>query len=215
MSRLNTTIVSSITVALMLFASTADARFYRYKDENGQLVISTTVPQEASIRGYEIINDSGRVIKTIAPAPTAQELADRAERARKQVQLDHQRQTDRLLLRQFSHPDDAVLAMNRKLQELSSLIQLKRGNISGLISQLDEEQRRAANLERSGLSVPHSMLEKINRLQAQVWNFEQEIAIQNIEIDTMKNEFIKDIKRLEEITGEKTELTINIAPNEQ
>lgn len=215
MSRLTLTTASAFTLALVLFASAADARMYRYTDEQGQLVIGSSVPQQATTRGYDILNDAGRVISTIAPAPTPEELAERERLALERAQVERQRQSDQQLLRQFSHPDDAVRAMNRKLQELSSLIQLKRGNISNIISQLDDEQSRAANLERSGRAVPESTLERISRLQSQIRSIEQEIAIQNVEIDTMKNEFIRDIKRLEQITGEQTELSINVAPEER
>ena len=44
-------------VALGLLASAgAQATMYRYTDENGQLVIGNTIPQEATKRGYEIQN---------------------------------------------------------------------------------------------------------------------------------------------------------------
>lgn len=50
---------------------------YRYTDENGQIVISSTIPQEASRRGYDILSKNGRVIETIDPEPTEEEIAAR------------------------------------------------------------------------------------------------------------------------------------------
>ncbi|OEY66487.1 DUF4124 domain-containing protein [Marinobacter sp. X15-166B] len=214
MSRLTRTTASALTMTLVLLASTADARIYRYTDEHGQLVIGTSVPQRATARGYEVLNDAGRVVEVIAPAPTAEQLAERERQAQERARAERQLQLDQQLLRRFSHPDDAVRAMNRKLQELGSLIQLKRGNISSLVQQIDEEQRRAANLERSGRAVPDSTMEKINRLQAQIRTIEQEIAIQTVEMDTLKSEFIQDITRLEQITGHERTLTVYTAPAE-
>jgi hypothetical protein len=66
--------------------------------------------------------------------------------------------------------------MHRKLNEMQSLSQLKQGNISVIVNQLDEEQSRAANMERSGREIPEAALNKIDRLQSQVRDIEREIA---------------------------------------
>ncbi|MBR9870008.1 MAG: DUF4124 domain-containing protein [Gammaproteobacteria bacterium] len=192
----------------LLTSAVVQAGMYRYTDANGQLVISNTIPQEATKRGYQIISDSGRVIETIAPAPTAEELAAReAEKERKQQQ-EAQLEQDRLLLKRFSHPDQAVRAMHRKVQELEGLIALKRGNISVLTSQLDNEQRRAAEMERAGRNVPDATLKKIYRLEGQVRDIEREIAAQRLEIDAVAKRFISDIERLEEITDSERTLPL-------
>lgn len=193
-------LASLITLGLLTSAG-LQAGMYRYTDANGQLVISNTIPQEATKRGYDIISDSGRVIETIAPAPTAEELAAREAAKERKRQREAQLEQDRLLLKRFSHPDQAVRAMHRKVEELEGLISLKRGNISVLTSQLDNEQRRAAEMERAGRNVPDATLKKIYRLEGQVRDIEREIAAQRLEIDAVAQRFLSDIKRLEEITG--------------
>ncbi|MGM0571030.1 DUF4124 domain-containing protein [Marinobacter sp.] len=189
-----------IAASCLVFASLADARMYRYKDDSGQLVISNTVPQEASTRGYEILNSQGRVVDRVAPAPTEEELRRREEEQRRQKQAEVQREQDRALLRRYSHPDDAVRALHRKIGELEGLNQLKRGNISVIESQLDSEQSRAANLERSGREIPEMTLQKIDRLEGQIQDIEKEIENQEKEIRQMREQYLKDIERLEIIT---------------
>ncbi|WP_404367763.1 DUF4124 domain-containing protein [Marinobacter sp.] len=211
---MNRPVKASLFVSLasaLLISTAVDARMYRYMDENGQLVISNTVPSEASSRGYEILNEKGWVVETIDPAPTQEELAERAaaeERARQQAL---QQQEDAKLLRRFSHPDEAVKAMYRKLQEMQSLNQLKRGNIAVLVNQLDEVQSRAADLERSGREIPQTTLEKIDRLQNQVREIEREIVVQNAEISAVRKVFYEDIRRLENITGKERTLPLDPA----
>ncbi|QBM18257.1 hypothetical protein MARI_23970 [Marinobacter sp. JH2] len=202
-----------ITLGLLTSAS-LQAGMYRYTDNNGQLVISNTIPQEATKRGYEIISDRGRVIETIAPAPTAEELAAREAAKERKQQQEAQLEQDRLLLKRFSHPDQAVRAMHRKVQELEGLISLKRGNISVLTSQLDNEQRRAAEMERAGRNVPDATLKKIYRLEGQVRDIEREIAAQRLEIDAVAKRFLSDIERLEAITGSERTLPLNDAEAE-
>ncbi|SFR82919.1 protein of unknown function [Marinobacter daqiaonensis] len=192
----------------LLFASIADARMYRYQDSSGQMVISNTVPQEASTRGYEILNSQGRVIERVAPAPTEEELRQREAEKRRQQQAEEQRKQDRALLRRYSHPDDAVRALHRKIRELEGLNQLKRGNISVIESQLDAEHSRAANMERSGTDIPENMLLKIDRLERQIEDIEAEIAAQNAEIEILKERYLEDIERLEAITEHKRTLPL-------
>ena len=182
---------------------------YRYTDENGQIVISSTIPQEASRRGYDILSKNGRVIETIDPEPTEEEIAAREAEEKRQAEAERQRELDRKLLERYSHPDEAVRAMHRKIRELQGLNQLKRGNISVIVSQLDSEQSRAADLERSGRDIPEATLEKIRRLEAQIRDIEREINSQNANIKALQERFEADIERLEEITGEERTLPLD------
>ena len=195
-------VVAGVAALGLLFAAGAQATMYRYTDENGRLVVSNTIPQEATKRGYDILSNNGRVVETVAPAPTAEEIAAREAEKERQKQLEIQQEQDRLLLKRFSHPDQAVRAMHRKIRELEGIIQLKRGNISVISSQLDSEQSRAADMERAGRDIPETTLEKIRRLEAQIRDIEREISAQRQDIGKMKRAYEEDIKRLEEITGE-------------
>ncbi|WP_417564887.1 DUF4124 domain-containing protein [Marinobacter sp.] len=202
-NRLTAFSARAFACALMLgIATHAAANMYRYTDENGQVVISGTIPQEATKRGYDILGNNGRVIETIPPAPTEEEIAAREAEKQRQKELAEQREQDRQLLKRFSHPDQAVKAMHRKIRELKGLIQLKRGNISVISSQLDSEQSRAADMERAGRDIPEATLEKIRRLESQVRDIEREIASQTLEIEALQRAFEADIERLEEVTGD-------------
>ncbi len=201
-------ITASAALAFSLVA-TAEAGMYRYTDENGRMVISNTIPQEATKRGYDILGSNGRVVETIPPAPTEEEIAAREAEKQRQKELAAQQELDRQLLKRYSHPDQAVRAMHRKIRELEGLIQLKRGNISVISSQLDSEQSRAANIERSGGTIPEAMLEKIRRLESQIRDLEREISVQSQEIDELRADFEADIERLEQVTGEARTLTLD------
>lgn len=205
------TVFSATASALLLslgMTTLAEASMYRYSDEEGQLVISNTIPQQATKRGYDILNSNGRVVETIPPAPTEAEIAAREAQKQRQKELTIQREQDTRLLKRFSHPDQAIKAMHRKLDELRGLIQLKRGNISVISSQLDNEQSRAANMERNGQKIPDATLDKIHRLESQIRDIEREILWQSQEIEALKQTFEKDIKRLEKVTGETRTLSL-------
>lgn len=212
MNRLTRFSIAVSAVAALMAATIAEARMYRYMDENGQLVISNTIPQEASRRGYDILGKNGRVIETIDPEPTEEEIAAREAEEKRKAEEARQREQDRKLLERFSHPDEAVRAMHRKIRELQGLNQLKRGNISVIESQLDSEQSRAANLERAGRDIPEATLDKLRRLEAQIRDIEREINSQNADIKALREQFERDIERLEEVTGK--ERTVPLDPDE-
>jgi predicted RNase H-like nuclease (RuvC/YqgF family) len=198
------------SLALLLSAASVFAATYRYKDENGQVVISNTIPQEASRRGYDILSSDGRVIDTVAPAPTEEELAERAAEKRRQEARARQMEQDRKLLERFSNPDQAVRAMHRKILELKGLSQLKQGNISVIENQLDAEQARAADLERAGRDIPEATLRKIRRLEADIRELERQINAQKAEIKAVKRQFLEDIERLEVITDQQRTLPLEV-----
>lgn len=205
-------VVTASAIALLLFTATATADMYRYTDENGQVVISNTIPQEASERGYDVLNSSGRVVRTIDPAPTAEEIEEREANKRREESEARQRELDKKLLERFSHPDEAVRAMYRKIRELQGLSQLKRGNISVIENQLDTEQGRAADRERSGRDIPEATLKKIRRLESNIREIEREINAQESEIESVRRQFLEDIERLEIITGDARTLPLEVPP---
>lgn len=204
-------VFTATTCALALsigMTAKAEAGMYRYTDEKGQMVISNTIPQQATKRGYDILNSNARVIETIPPAPTSDEIAAREAEKKRQKELAVEKEQNARLLKRYSGPDQAIKAMHRKLDELRGVIQLKRGNISGISNQLDKEQSRAANMERTGQNIPTATVDKIRRLEAQIRDIEQEITAQYQEIGVLKQSFEVDIKRLEKITGKTRTLSL-------
>lgn len=209
------TMVALVACLSLAQSVSAAGNLYRYKDADGNPVISHTLPQDASLRGYQILNSSGRVQETVAPALTDEEraakAAQEAERAR-QAELAKQRQAeDRQLLRTYSHPDDAIMALRRKLVQMRSLISLKEGNIANMKSQVRQEQSRAAEAERAGRTVPDQILAKIDGLEAEIAETESEIQHQNAEITATIAQYEAMVVRLEELTETKRSMPLERA----
>jgi len=212
--------VRTLTCALLIsLASTATyAQMYRYIDDEGKPVITNSLPQEVVARGYQILNNQGRVIEEVPPAPTEEEIAERerqaAEEEQRKIQAEQQREQDRQLLRQYSTPDDTVRALQRSLREMFSLIRLKQGNITNLEGQLVEEESRAANLERSGRDVPDSIYDSMNRIKSQRADLRREIRDQLEEIESLRGRYRERVERMEAITGQQRTLPLTIPEEE-
>ena len=67
--------MTTLVVLALLLASTQawGARFFRYKDETGRLVISHTIPNDRVKFGYEIVDENARLIQTIEPQLSEEE----------------------------------------------------------------------------------------------------------------------------------------------
>ena len=150
---------SSALLLLGLLASTAaQAELYRYVDDKGVVVLDRHgVPPQFIGRGYEVLNDQGRVTQVVPPAPTAQErklLLEAKARA----------ETDAQLLRLYASVADVERAKARRLSELDSIIGITRGNLQSLRTQQANLQSQAASHERAGRKVPEQLLVQIDNL---------------------------------------------------
>src|SRR3990167_3476859 len=123
----------SLLLGLLLPVVASAVELYRYTDERGTTVLSRQgVPPEHIGRGYQVLNEQGRGIRVIPPAPTAEEL--------RRVQL----------VRLYSTPEDVERARQRKLAELDGLIGVARGNLQSVRNQQANMQSQAAEHERAG-----------------------------------------------------------------
>jgi len=142
---------------------------YRYVDSRGVTVLDTQgVPPEYVGKGYEVLNQRGRVIQVIPPAPTADEIRQ-AQAAKVQADADAQ------LTHLYTSVADIDRARSRRLAELDALIAVAQGNVQGLAAQQSTLQSQAADQERAGRQVPKTLLDQMDDLRYQQQNLKGDI----------------------------------------
>ena len=202
-----TALLLTFTLAFITISNAYAGNLYRYKDENGVTVLGLNVPPHLVRNGYDILSNSGRLVKVVPPALTTEQIADRdakeAEITRRAQEAQKQKDQDDALLKLYSHPNDAVRVLKRKLQDIKDFITLKNGNISVVKSQLEQEESKAANQERTGQKVSDNILNKIQQQKEKIISIKQEISVKHDEMPTLEAEFDKIIKRLEILTKKK------------
>lgn len=208
-----------LLVGLVALPADAIAEMYRYENEQGKTVIGNTLPREAKDKGYEILNDQGRVIEKIPPPPTEEEIAERKrekakERRRRQKEKER-RKRDKRLLRQYSSPDDVVRALHRKLRERFSAVKLKLGNINSINNQIADQQSRAANLERSGQDIPDALHDKMESLRSEKAEVMAEIERELEKVEKTREKYRARINRLEELTDKQRTLSLTVPEEEE
>ncbi|ARU55429.1 ABC transporter ATPase [Oleiphilus messinensis] len=207
--------VLSLLLASIEPASAAKV-LYRYKNNEGVIVLGVSIPKEFQKNGYEILNIKGRVLETIPPALTEEEKADlrqqrRDDRVAKR-RKEEQDKIDRQLLRMYSHPDDVIKALTRKLRDMSGVKQLKQGTISSLRSELQDIQEDAAERERSGKTIPEKLLTKMDDIEIEIQSLKSEIEKQEKIMESIRQDYLDDINRVEFLTRKNPTLPIPEIP---
>ena len=187
----------SLLFGLLLPIVAGATELYRYTDDQGVTVLGRQgVPPEFIGKGYEVLNDQGRVIKVVPPAPNAEEmqrlLADKARAS-----------SDAQLLRLYSTPEDIERARDRKLAELDGLIGVARSNLQSARLQQDNLQSQAADHERAGREVPEHLLAQIDNQKDEQLRQYKDIARYQEARKQAQASFAADRQRLTELLGKR------------
>lgn len=169
--------------------------FFRYKNEQGVLVIGNTIPPEFVAKGYSIVNEHGMVLRVVEPEPTEADLKSRAAARKKREEQERIRKQDELLVSRYSSVEDIVASQNRVLDEIDVRLSILRGNLRTLKSQIEKQRERAANIERAGRNVPASIAENIATMQLEVDDTRASIKQRKAEKDLVVTQFEADIAR--------------------
>ncbi|OLU33960.1 DUF4124 domain-containing protein [Pseudomonas sp. PA15(2017)] len=172
------------------------AEMYRYTNAQGITVIDRQgVPSEFIAKGYEVLNEQGRVVRVVPPAPSAEEmqkiLADR-ERAKSDAQL----------LRLYSSLEDVDRAQARKLAELDGLIGVAKGNLQSVRQQQANLQKQAADQERAGREVPKPLLDQITSQRDEQVRIRKDIERYQATRTQAQNSFTADRARVGQLLGQ-------------
>lgn len=186
----------TLWLGLLLPLWVSATEMYRYTNAQGVTVIDRQgVPSEFIAKGYEVLNDQGRVVRVVPPAPTPEELqkllADR-ERAKSDVQL----------LRLYSSPEDVDRARARKLAELDGLIGVATGNLQAARLQQANLQKQAADQERAGREVPQQLLSQINSQRDEQARLKKQIQRHQAMRKKAESSFAADRSRIGELLGQ-------------
>ena len=191
---------STILPAILLFSlatSDAFANMYRYKDNSGSVHIGYSIPPEFVENGYEVLNESGLVVKTVLPkAVLDAQAAEKLKEAEARHKLELQQAKDEALLRYYSSPADVERARERKLTQFDNFIRIQERNIASYQTKMKELQGQAAQLQRAGRDVPEAIVETLETLEEKVRDANVSVKAKHLEKKTVYAAFQADIERI-------------------
>lgn len=198
-------VLASVVLAFASGALRA-AEVFRYKDENGVIVWSQTLPPEYAVGGYRIYDRSGRLIREVAPQLTEEELAQRARDERELIEAQQRAaaayERDKRLMRLYASADDVERAKERRLASIENAINTMRGNVQRLRVQRQNLESQAADVERTGARIPQSILDELDSLDRQISERREEIETRTREMADVVAEFDADAERVRELYSE-------------
>ena len=166
------TLLSALPLLLLLGtvpSLAGAAELYRYVNDKGVTVLDRLgVPPQFIGNGYEVLNEQGRVVKVVPPAPSE---AERQRLAEEKAMASSDAQLQRL----YSTVDDVERARVRKLEEIDGQTSVAKANQQSLRTQQAAFQAQAADIERAGRQVPEHLLVQIDNLRAEQANLDKEI----------------------------------------
>lgn len=178
----------------------ADVKYlYRYTDQKGQIVIDDNVPPQAVARGYVVLRLDGTVVREVPRQLSDEELKSRSSEEAQQRLLEEERERlrrwDESLLRRYSSIADIEAARERELRSIQVRISILRSNLNSVKLQIERDQGRAAELERTGREVPEALAENIEKSLREVADTEYAIEQRREEIDQVTALYQRDIER--------------------
>jgi hypothetical protein len=187
---------SSALLLSLLMTAVAQADLYRYVDDKGVVVLNRQgVPPQLIGKGYEVLNDQGRVTRVVPPAPTPEER-------RRLLEAKARAGSDAQLLRLYASVKDVERAKARKLSELDSVIGITRGNLQSLRTQQANLQSQAASHERAGREVPKQLMTQIDNLIKEQASLRRDIERYQQARKQAEISFGKERARVAELLGQ-------------
>jgi len=171
--------------------------FYRYTNSEGVKVLHHSIPPKYAQKGYDIVSLSGKLVKRVPPALSAEEAAAKEEAKALAEQLAH---WDRRLRRRYSSIADIEAAKKRKLNVLDTNILVINSNIATTKSNIERQQQQAADVERAGRAVPEAMLNILRTLENDLEDSQEQVRLRLLEYQEVSDKFERDKQRFEVIS---------------
>lgn len=180
-----------IGTTVLAAKSTSKKRMYRYVNDEGVTVTSSTLPPKYSQNGYDIVTELGILIEKVPPRKTDEQLRQEALEAEKKAEEERlrreQEKLDSILLNSYTDISDIERARDNELDSKDRDVMLLKQNIRRYTRLLEDAQTRAARDERLGKALSPSLMKEINQFKRHIAN--KQGLVDNTEED---KEIIRD-----------------------
>ncbi len=165
---------------------------YRYRNQEGVLVIDFAIPPEYVKGGYEVVSPAGRLIKRVPPQSEQPALSE------EQIQnRELQKKEDAFIVRSYSSLEDIERARTRRLATVSREISILTANLADYTRRREELRRQAANYQASGQQAPESLARVLDELEQQEANAKVQLAERKKQLEVVSARFDRYAKRFQ------------------
>ena len=192
----------TLSVVLFSCAFSAQAKMYKWVDENGQMHFGDKIPQKYLAKEHEELNERGMKVKHKEAEKNAQEKAEEQhlEQERKKAALEAQKKKkmDRVLLDAYDSENDLIIARDSRLEAVASQIQLSEAIISESNKKIKSMEERVAEIKVSGRTVPDNLYVTLESEKQQVATQTRVMLTHKKRSDEISEKYNDYIKRFKE-----------------
>lgn len=149
------------------------ANLYRYINDKGYQEIGYSIPPHLVANGYDVIDDSGRLVRRVAPQLSEEEYAAKLERERKLEACEKAIERVHRRYEALADIDDAERVFGQQLEER---LRNDQANLEFSQSKLAEQREEAAARERKGEAIPKDLLDTIEQTELQIQNLSAQLS---------------------------------------
>ncbi len=150
----------------------AQAKMYKWVDENGQVHFGDKIPQQYKVKKHEVMNERGFTVKHSQAIKTSEQIAEEArlkeEREQMAIAAEKQRKLDKILLDAYDSESDLIAARDSRLDDVALQIELAESSITVSNKKIEKIEKQMARIEASNRKVPDNLLTKLERAKKQV-----------------------------------------------
>jgi len=162
----------TLSAVLLGCAFSAQAKMYKWVDENGQMHFGDRIPPEYVVKEHDELNEHGIKTKHREAAKTPEQKAEerRLEREQKKKALADKKkqQRDRVLLDTYTTERDLIVARDSRLDAVNSQIQLADTIISDSSRKIESMENQVMQIKESNREVPVDLYDRIDSQKQQV-----------------------------------------------
>lgn len=196
--------LATCLVLLVSFASIAEAKLYKWVDNQGVTHYGETIPPEYADKDNVLLDDKGRVIKKNAQLTTEERRSLEATAEKKRAEeatAAEQRRRDRMLLSTYSSEKEIDLARDRNLQQVEALINSIQLLQKSASESAEGYQVEAQQITQAGKKIPASLKKDIADAEKKYTKLQQRLTKAQEKLDAVKAGFEADKTRYRELTG--------------
>jgi len=164
--------VFTLFTALALCSLSAQAKMYKWVDEDGQMHFGDKIPAKYLVKAHDELNESGTVIKHTKASKTPEEIAEanRLKREAKKAALieKKKKQRDRVLLDTYTTERDLLVARDSRLDAVGSQINLANSIIADSNKKIKVMEQQVVDIQASNRQVPLDLYQRIDNEKEQV-----------------------------------------------
>ena len=207
-----------LATGLLVSAVTASAESYRWKDKDGNTHYGAAVPAEYANMPYDVLNNSGLVIRHVEDSrEPLEEVVEEVIKEKSPLIPDFERrqQQDRLLVIQYDSEEAISKALELELAQVGNDSMLVNKSYDSTRTAIRGHVRQAADQQRSGRVISEEQNKEINKLYSRLISDEKKLASLVRREKRVHTRFTTDLENYRRVLSEEKKKQEETKPSEQ